>query len=171
MSFYIASPMSRQKIRALVTFLRKSFDLQNDSYFPVVEFLEWGMTDLDPKFSLEILPENVMKNQYGITFPEKNLICLREDVYENAISGISRDRFTVAHEIGHYLMHRPGRIALARNEAEEDVPAYKSPEWQANTFAGELLAPPHIIKGLSPNEIALKCGVSFEVAKIQRKNC
>ncbi|MCM3625603.1 hypothetical protein HN020_14990 [Brevibacillus borstelensis] len=67
-------------------------------------------------------------------------------------------------------MHRPTNIALARNEKEEEIPAFKNPEWQANTFAAELLAPPHIIKGLSAAEVALTCGVSKDVASIQLKN-
>ncbi len=64
-------------------------------------------------------------------------------------------------------MHTPERIALARIDRRQSIPTYSDPEWQANTFAGELLAPPHITKGLSEFDIARYCGVSGAAAKIQ----
>ncbi|KHF28293.1 ImmA/IrrE family metallo-endopeptidase [Anoxybacillus sp. EFIL] len=167
MSLLVANPTSRKKIRALTNAIREILGLQDEKCFPVVEFLELGLPQIFHDFSYEIVAPHELKNKYGVTYPEKNVIRLREDVYENAISGIGRDRFTVAHEIGHFIMHRPGSIALARNQAIENIPKYRDPEWQANTFAAELLAPPHIIKGMSVKEIALCCGVSLYVAQIQ----
>lgn len=170
MTLYIAKPTSRMNIRKLTSFIREILDMSGEKYFPVVEFLEWGLPEIDPLFALEIVTPNEMKNKYAVTYPEKHLIRIQEDAYERAASGSGRDRFTVAHEIGHYIMHKPGSIALARSQKFESVPAYKDPEWQANTFAGELLAPPQIIKGLSEKEISMCCGVSIEAARIQLKN-
>ncbi|MEH7223839.1 ImmA/IrrE family metallo-endopeptidase [Bacillus sp. JJ1566] len=170
MSVYIANPTSRKKIRMLTNSIRQVVGMFDENYFPVVEFLELVLPKLYPSFSYEIISSENMKNEYGLTLPEKDIIRLREDVYENAISGIGRDRFTIAHEIGHYFMHKPGSISLARNTSVVEVPKFKEPEWQANTFAGELLAPPHIIRGLSVKEVALSCGISLEVASIQLKN-
>lgn len=166
MTQYIAKPTSRKKIRVLANNIREILDLQHEKYFPVMELLELGMPLLFENFSYEVISTEEMF-AYGVTYPEKNKICLREDVYERAISGNGRDRFTVAHEIGHYIMHKPSRISLARAELVKEIPAYKNPEWQANTFAGELLAPPHLIKGLSINEVVLACRVSTDVARIQ----
>ena len=45
------------------------------------------------------------------------------------------------------------------------------PEWQANTFAAELMAPYKLIRGLSVEEIMEKCGMSFTAASIQYKKC
>jgi hypothetical protein len=171
MTQYIADPISRKSIRVLTGMLRKVVDLDDEGYFPVMEYFELVLPQIDPLFEYEIVPIQYMK-EYGITYPEKNLIRLREDVYEKAVSGIARDRFTVAHEIGHYFLHKPGSIALARarNVDIDRIPAYQNPEWQANTFAGELLAPSHIVRGLSIKEIAMNCGVSLDVARIQLKN-
>lgn len=170
MSVYTATPYSRSKIRRLTNLIRSIFGLDDIRYFPIVHMLEIGLPKIFGEFNLEIVEKSLLPNKYGVTYPEENLIRLREDVYERAISGIPRDRFTVAHEIGHFIMHRPTNIALARNEKEEEIPAFKNPEWQANTFAAELLAPPHIIKGLSAAEVALTCGDSKDVASIQLKN-
>jgi Zn-dependent peptidase ImmA (M78 family) len=170
MTLYIAKPSSRSAIRELANSIRKVAGVYDEPYFPVMELLEWGLPELDPLFTLEILAPGVMKNEYAVTYPEKHLIRIQEDVYERAVSGSGRDRFTIAHEIGHYIMHKPGSIALARSHNFEKIPSFKSPEWQANTFAGELLAPPHIIHGLSIREVAMSCGVSLEAASIQLKN-
>jgi hypothetical protein len=170
MSVYTATPYSRKKIRELTNLIRSIFGLVETKFFPIVQLLEVGLPQIFEDFNLEIVSNNELPNQYGVTYPAEHLIRLREDVYERAISGVPRDRFTIAHEIGHFIMHRPAYIALARNEGVEDIPAYKNPEWQANTFAAELLAPPHIIKGLSAAEVALMCGVSKDVASIQLKN-
>jgi len=170
MTLLIAKPTSRAKIRLLTNELREIVDMSSEKYFPVVEFLEWGLPQFDPKFTLEIVTPSSMNNEYGVTYPEKKLIRLREDVYEKAANGSFRDRFTIAHEIGHYFMHSPEKIAFARSQVKDEVPAFKDPEWQANTFAGELLAPPQVIKGLSIKEVSICCGVSLDVARIQLRN-
>ena len=53
--------------------------------------------------------------------------------------------------------------------ARGDVPRYCNPEWQANTFAGELMAPYDLVKDMSPDEIARTCGMSKQAAEIQFK--
>lgn len=167
---FIATPYSRAKLREIANLIREIFGLKNVKHFPVVQLLEVGLPEIYSDFNYEIVENHKLPNQYAVTYPSKNLIVLREDVYEGAISGVARDRFTIAHEIGHFILHQPANIALARNEVAETIPAYKDPEWQANTFAGELLAPPHIIKGFSVPEVAHMCGVSKKVAEIQLKN-
>jgi Zn-dependent peptidase ImmA (M78 family) len=167
---YIANPMSRNSIRNLVALIREQVGLADERYFPVVEFLELGLPQLDESFIYEVVSKEDMGDQYGVTYPEKKMIVLREDVYDRAVAGVARDRFTIAHEIGHYIMHRPGRIEFARENRKGPIVPYKNPEWQANTFAGELLAPPNIIKKLSPQEIAKYCGVSLKVGEIQLSN-
>ena len=69
----------------------------------------------------------------------------------------------------HYLLHDETNISFARSINE--IPAYVDPEWQANTFAAELLIPKKLIKDLSVEEIMRKCGVSRQCAEIQMKYC
>lgn len=170
MSSLIAPPTSRKKIRLLTSLIRREFGLVDEKFFPVVHFMEIGLSAMDEDFNYEIKPIDQMPNDYAVTYPKDHKIEIREDVYINAVNDVPRDRFTIAHEIGHYIMHGPNSIALARNEKQEKIPAYKDPEWQANTFAGEMLAPPEIIRGLSIFEIMDYCGVSFEAARIQLSN-
>ena len=138
-------------------------------YFPVVQLIEFIMCNPENNIGLqfEIVEAKEMPERYADTNTAHNLMRIREDCYERAVQGYHRDRFTLCHELGHYLMHRPDRIQMARG----DVPAYQSPEWQANTFAGELLVPIDKIRGMSVEQICKECGVSKEVARIQQKQC
>lgn len=136
-------------------------------YFPVIPFLENILPILVPDFQLEILPEEEMGNKHGETYPSKNLIRIREDVYLRAVQGMGRDRLTVAHEIGHLFEHEDDAIALCRLAPGEKLKPFEDPEWQANAFGGELLAPSYLIEGMSVVEVSQKCGVSLSAARVQ----
>lgn len=73
----------------------------------------------------------------------------------------------MAHELGHLLLHRVETITLAREDG--DIPPYKDSEWQANAFAGELLAPYEYIKDMSIIDIASHYGITEKAASIQRR--
>ena len=70
-------------------------------------------------------------------------------VDESVESHEGRLAFTVAHEIGHWVMHRPQwqRFDKGSNEYEgmaimcRSADSHTSCEWQANTFAARLLMP------------------------------
>ena len=104
-----------------------------------------------------------MEDTYGTTNTSNNIMRIREDVYNGAVDGIPRDRFTLCHELGHYLLHQPEYVSYARG----DIPTYCQPEWQANTFAAELMAPYYLVKNMSISEISSKCGMSKKAAQIQ----
>lgn len=169
MSTYIASPMSRAKIRKVVNKIRDVMGLGEKDYFDVVRFIEYYLHEIFPDFYLEIVPIHKMPFKYAEAIPETKCIKIREDVYDGAVNGNPRDRFTLAHEIGHLWLHRPGRITLARSTKKEEIPAYKCPEWQANTFAGELLVPPSGTTDMNVENVIEKFGVSYQVASIQMK--
>lgn len=144
--------------------LRKLCGMQEQLYFPIVEFIEWVLGDPDNNgFDFEVVPEAEMKDTYGTTNTASNVMRIREDVYERACAGVPRDRFTLCHELGHYLLHQPQFISYARG----DIPTYRQPEWQANTFAAELMAPYSLVKNMTADEIAEKCGMSKAAANIQ----
>ena len=81
-----------------------------------------------------------------------------------------RDRFTVAHEFGHYFLHaRQGKtpiIAFRRGSGRV--------EWEANWFAAALLMPSKefaaaLKKTQDISKIANSFGVSTDAAEIRRK--
>jgi len=105
---------------------------------------------------------------------EKELI-IPERVFKNANDGMPRDRFTLAHEIGHLsLNHESGIPAYGSlRENREEVEAFRDPDWQANCFAGAFLIPSFMIEMLSnklkrrlmTSDIANYFGVSHSAAE------
>lgn len=164
----IATPLSRKVIRNLTRTVRQKINTDQTLYFPVIHFIEWFLPMFDNDFSLEILSISTMGNCHGKSYPSEHKICLRQDVYERACVDVGRDRFTIAHEIGHYFIHTPDKIQYARMESYTQIPSYMQPEWQANTFAAELLVPHDLILGMDCSTIARECAVSYQVAKIQQ---
>ena len=64
-----------------------------------------------------------------------------------------RRRFTIAHEIGHHVLHRTGQQALFCRKAmvREDKPATTRPplpvtEQEANAFAAAMLMPAELVR-------------------------
>ena len=98
-----ATALSRNSIRSLTTELRNMCGMQDQLYFPIVEFIEWILCDPDNDFDYEIVPEIEMKDTYGTTNTASNIMRIREDVYERAVAGVPRDRFTLCHELGHFI--------------------------------------------------------------------
>jgi hypothetical protein len=90
----------------------------------------------------------------GVLLPARWEIWVRRD--EPAL----RRRFTVAHEIGHHLLHSDGAAVLCRpsdvETAEGDV---RTREREANRFAAELLMPESLVREAAdrdgPDPIAL----------------
>ena len=163
----ISAPgLSRTRIREFAKYVRKISGYEKKPYFPIVHFIELVLGDPDnPDFNFEIVDPGDMQDMYGNTNTGTNTMRIRSDVYDRAVEGIPRDRFTLCHELGHYLLHRPEVMSYARG----DVPRSCNPEWQANTFAGELMAPYDLVKDMSPDEIARTCGMSKQAAEIQFK--
>ena len=96
------------------------------------------------------------------------------EIVVNARHAPVRQRFTVAHEIGHFIYHRAKLEAcdgtsdtLAFRIAEDYYPNKligPREEWQANTFAANLLIPNHVLKA------ARSLGISDEEELARRFN-
>lgn len=101
-----------------------------------------GFANLQEEFQS---PETIL----GATFLQTKEIVISEDLdpCEHPVRE-GRYRFTLAHEIGHWVLHRPQAIAthqasliLCRSMSRPD-----RLEWQANQFAAYLLMPAALIK-------------------------
>ena len=137
-----------------------------NSAFPVVKIMEFLMSGLDNEdFVLEICEEREMNGAYALTVPGEKSLKIREDVYREACYGNPRHLFTLSHELGHVIFHTTNTIALARND--EKVENYENPEWQANTFAAELMVPADEIIGMTIEEVMDTYNCSYTVASIQ----
>lgn len=164
---YKAEPRSRNTIRTLVYELRKKLGMENEINFPIARFVENGLPVIMPEFTLEIVPVEEMPDLEGETFPSGKYMRIREDVHEKACRGEGRSRLTLAHEVGHLFLHTEGSISFCRSTAIRKLAAYEDPEWQADCFGGELLAPSYLIRGMSYLEVSAECDVSYAAAQIQ----
>jgi Zn-dependent peptidase ImmA (M78 family) len=134
--------------------------------FPIVEVLEHVLPTLIPEYELEICDCDEMGVNHGLTYPEDSRIKLREDIYDRACEGEGRDRMTLAHELGHLLLHR--NVGFARIDRDATVPSYMDSEWQANCFGGELLmCARHVHRCKSASEAERLFGVSSQAASTQ----
>lgn len=163
----MASPKSRADIRRYAKYIRSIIKCENEFYFPIVEFVEWTMPKLIPDYTFEVLPQSEMAICHGLTFPNENRICIREDVYERALEDSGRDRLTIAHELFHLLAHEKDNVVSFARADVCDISAYCNPEWQADAFGGELLIPKHLITGMTPDEIVKRCKVSRAAVEYQ----
>lgn len=65
----------------------------------------------------------------------------------NSLDTAARQRFTIAHELGHYILHK-GNDELY---AHRDVGANNATEREANVFASNLLMPENFVKSFLNN--------------------
>lgn len=166
---YQVPAMSREQIRNVAKNIRKintKITGQDEAFFPIVHFLDVTLTKHMDEFMLEVLDEYEMGDAHGMTYPDEHLIQVRSDVFERAHHNQGRDRMTLAHELGHYVLHAD--IGMARMAQVTSIKPYRSSEWQASALAGELLiSAEHIGDCSSPQEAALKFGVTIEAATYQ----
>jgi hypothetical protein len=161
---------SKVNIADNAALLRKSYGLNGRPYFPVVEVYEaLDLYYADARF--EVLEMHEMGSDHGRTYPDRNLIFIREDVYKRACAGEGRDRFTMCHELGHLMMHRG--VALSRIDPASPPAIFRNSEWQADTFASYLMMPTDLVAGYSAralHAVAAEFGVSQEAAWARRSD-
>jgi hypothetical protein len=97
-------------------------------------------------------------------------ITCKRSVENRAALGVGRDRMTLAHELGHAIMHS-GETNFRHAGARGATPlsattAYESAEHQAKVFASAFLIHDDIAANMSIEEISEQFGVSLEAAKI-----
>jgi Zn-dependent peptidase ImmA (M78 family) len=159
------------KLRALALNIRKTFNLENEICFPIVEMLE-AMPDIfkEQGFTYEIVPDHELPvSVQGDTDVANHYMRIKESVYDGAYSENGRDRYSITHEVSHYVLLSVIGFAFQRNISQRKLKPYEDPEWQAECLAGELLMPHHLIQGMSVQEISEKCKVSLTAAATQIK--
>lgn len=160
-------PKSRVEIARLAWAVRQISGFDSSILpFPIMSFLENTIPEFCPKFNYDIRENGSLDGcARAITYPDKFCILIEEGVYNGACEGVGKDRMTIAHEVGHLFMHTG--VPLAKNYERIPVKIFENSEWQADVFAGELLAPARLIKGMFPEQIANTCLISRKAAQAQ----
>lgn len=152
--------LPRAEIEALAERVAEHFGLPDCSLGDVVRRLG-GKIKYEPL--LDLCPEDGSiivraRNDFTIVLPVE--------------TGECRDRFTIAHELGHYFLHsnQGARPGIARRRAESE-----RLEWEANWFAGALLMPAqkfrlsHKKHGGELRRVAVDFGVSQAACQVRAK--
>lgn len=134
----------------------------------------WNTADNRVKFPVDpfSIADTLNIKVHVVALPEDTAGFIRkaEDgkvaAYLNKWDGKERQRFTLAHELGHFI-EREGEGALSFVETRNDLSSAGVDEHEiyANRFAAELLMPATIVRrwwaeGQSPDEMRAKLGVS-----------
>lgn len=156
-----------EKAELIRTVTEMAMDTKTEQ-FPILHFAEIIIPQIAEDFTFVIGSKEEMGNNLGLTDIKEKTITIREDVYENAYNGNGRDLFTIAHEVGHVLLHSEQNIQQLARTNKETIKPYENPEWQADTFAAELLMPASMItEDDTVFTVARRFGVSYSAARIR----
>ncbi len=160
---------TRNRLRKEAFLLRQRFGLEQQKSFPIMEFLEHIIPLIDTQFVLEIVEDTNLQGRAAETVPELHLIRVKASVYDAACCGNAWARSVLAHELCHYYLHSDDHVAYAFPSPGEQPSKETDPEWQANVFAAELLAPVHLIDEDIQNAflVSKQFGVPLHTAKTQ----
>lgn len=143
------APMSRGRIEAIARELVEIVQpevLTGGAAFPILEICEGGALEQVTGFVFGV--ENLPYGSEGQTRPgSPGELVISPAVYDALGRDDGRARFTLAHELGHVVLHATQLQAMNRQIGELvlhrrfSLPAYRDPEWQADQFAAALLMP------------------------------
>ena len=129
-----------------------------------VTALPVSMTEICKKLELDVILTGSL-DQSGdgktLMFNETPYIFLNET------TSLERQRFTLAHEVGHILLGHVGEYKLVNREPS---PSDSPIEQEANIFASRLLAPACVLWGLdihTAEDIAALCKISKTAAQFR----
>lgn len=155
-----AQGRSGQEIDAAALGFLRDFQpeaIQEPQAVDVERLFEFGLPDLGIEPDYRPLDEHGIQ---GFTDSE-NMVCVVASELAEDASATLYFRSTVAHEIGHAVLHvpeyrqrrqkilsvQPNSSAILHRWPDNNIPIYRNPEWQAHRFAGGLLMPePAIIQ-------------------------
>lgn len=162
-------PLSTEKIRKEANRLRRLIQVVEGvlpSNINVINILENTLPQIYPDLDYEILPDNELEGDYARTYPDKWKMEISSSTYDAARRGEARAKFTIAHEIGHLVLHRNIKAGGAYARSITNHKVFEDSEWQADNFSAEFLMPYEEMHRVnSPHEIQFKYGVSNEAAK------
>lgn len=103
-------------------------------------------------------------------------------IYVPTTTSPQRDRFTIAHELGHLFLHfqmvqkaYPGAVMSATRWVDAADPVQQRAEWEANWFAAAFLMPAgkfreELSKHVDLQVVATMFGVSTQAAAVRAKS-
>ncbi|PBB68105.1 hypothetical protein CK228_13400 [Mesorhizobium sp. WSM4312] len=146
---FVREGLTQPQMAKVASKYRHEFDLAHSEFVNIVEVLEFKLPLIYPRFRLVVRDKEKL-NDEAVTETKNDRILVREDIYDGACEGDAYCRFVLAHELGHFLLHRETMKDLhtvSSGEYSENIKnlnAIESAEDQATIFARHFLVHPAI---------------------------
>lgn len=163
----IVAPRSRKQIEEYALAVRRALGVPDSSRVDMLKLLELVLPRLFEDYRFEVVPDRELGDAEATTSMTERCIKFSETCYEAARGGHARYPFTLAHELGHLLLHTGNSAQLARGVS---VKPYVNAEWQADAFASAFLMPAHeVAKCSCISDVMLRFGVSRPAAEVRAR--
>jgi Zn-dependent peptidase ImmA (M78 family) len=131
-----------------------------------------GDIDTNPRASIKLMPKAKMKYDEAYTDCTSKIIAIPDNFPNQLGPQFPRNRFSLAHELGHVALGHKGTRsrAVAGRDFRKDanVPGVRQDEAEAHLWASFFLMPTSIVRNCKTvEELASRCGVSEEAARIR----
>lgn len=169
---HYVQPASRADIEAKAYAWRDALGIDAHCAAPdMPSVLEIFLPKRLPVVAIHIVGDQQMGDIEAITTFEPPAITLRESVYLAAARFDGRARMTLAHELGHLVLHKsaaPLHRAPAKYINADKLKPFASAEYQANVFGAAFLVPEWIACEFGEADtLARHCCVSRKLAEIR----
>jgi hypothetical protein len=177
MTDHPAKPLSDEDVRKYAKTLRDYFGVRDCNHVDILSCLNqgtiWTLRGVQ-RLNFLVRPDGEMGNEDGATTFGKGVVTIsvKQSVRDAAFMGVGRPRNTLAHELGHGVLHYGRRLFTRTYGASvaKHLKPYESAEHQAKIFAPAFLINDAFASTLgSAEEISLTFGVSTESADIYFK--
>lgn len=160
----VVAMRNARQIEQLAATVRRVLGIPAEGRIAMQPILEHALDVIFEDGHFEVLEDHEMAGAEARVSTYEPVISLSARTYRQLQKSDARARMTVAHEVGHLLMHCAMPVAM--NSGTYDP--RRDPEWQADMFAAALLMPrTAFIKMASINQAMQVFGVSRSAA-VQR---
>lgn len=166
------APTSKVKLRnvsqGVCSLLRSLGCYKNDHFIDAVFLLENVLQKAG--YNYHIIEDADLPDTAAFTIPEKNLVVVRDSIYQGLFIDRPFSRYTIVHEFSHIVLGHA--VTLHRGAQLGEHRFYEDSEWQANNLAAEILMPVDVVIALqgNPTMIMSACGVSEQAANLRLTN-
>jgi Zn-dependent peptidase ImmA (M78 family) len=168
---FVSDGLNTRQMAEFAAKYRDEFDVLHVELIDIVNIIEFKLPEIFPGFRLVIKPDKELED-FAVSEPQNLVMKIKESVYDGACEGDAFCRFTLAHELGHYLLHASKNRTLHKTSKSysagvRNMTSAESAEIQADMFAAHFLIVPSLAFSFKDNpvELARRAKVPLKAAK------
>jgi IrrE N-terminal-like domain len=144
--YYDSNGLTQAQLARLAIDFRGKFQVLTTEYIDVVSILEFSFPEIFPGFRLHVVKDAVVDFRAEADIPG-NRIVVKQFVYDAACEGDAESRFTLAHEMAHFILHQKLNTKMQKTTKHyeqniKNLNFLESAERQADSFAMHFLIHP-----------------------------